>query len=76
MLAHILSDPRVKEVAISERGLRIVRQTSQGKRGEYLLLRQSVFENATVPGDQFAAGLEDLQTLRQIASTYRRSQAA
>jgi hypothetical protein len=47
-LAELLSDPRTKEVAITERGLRIIRQAAEGQRGEHLLLRQAVFDDAGV----------------------------
>jgi len=75
-LAEILADPRVKEVAISERGLRIVRQAAEGKRGEYLLLRQSVFERTVVPLEEFQTSLENLETLRRITSSHHQAWAA
>lgn len=43
-LSAVFADPRVKELAVTRRGCRVVTQAAQGKRGEYLLLRQSVFE--------------------------------
>lgn len=43
-LADALADPRCKEIAVTKHGLRAVVQASEGRRGEYLLLRQSAFE--------------------------------
>jgi len=75
-IGAILADPRVKEVAITERGLRIVRQAGEGKRGEHLLLRQALFENANVSHTDLESVLHHLETLRAIASTHGRARAA
>ena len=72
-LAGILADARVKEVAVTPRGLRIVRQAAEGKRGDHLLLRQSVFEDPSVPHADLARVLDGLQSLRAV--TGRRSEA-
>ena len=42
-LALLLADPRVKEVLVTPRGVRIVAQLCEGERGAYLLLRESRF---------------------------------
>lgn len=42
-LAGLLADPRIKEVLIAPRGVRIVTQLCEGERGAYLLLRESRF---------------------------------
>lgn len=42
-IAKILSEPRVKEVLLTPRGVRIVAQLCQGERGAYLLLRENRF---------------------------------
>lgn len=76
VIAGILKDPRVKEVAVTDRGLRIVRQASEGKRGEHLLLRQCVFENAQVQQGDFAAVLEQLHAMRNIIGSHRQAHAA
>ena len=76
VLAEILDDPRVKEIAITERGLRIVRQAAEGKRGEHLLLRQSTFENARVPSADLAGILAQLHAMRDIIGAHRRAHAA
>ena len=75
-LASILADPRVKEIAITPRGLRIIRQAGEGKRGDHLLLRQSVFENAAVPRRDLATVLDQLQAIRAITGAYGRARAA
>ncbi len=75
-LAGILADPRVKEIAVTPRGLRIIRQAGEGKRGDHLLLRQSVFENAAVPRRDLAAVLDQLQAIRAITGAYGRARAA
>jgi hypothetical protein len=75
-IAEILKDPRVKEVAITERGLRIVRQACEGKRGDHLLLRQSVFENAHVPREDLALILDQIHGMRSIVGAYREARAA
>jgi transcription initiation factor TFIIIB Brf1 subunit/transcription initiation factor TFIIB len=43
VLHNILSDKRVKEAVITPRGVRIVRQASEGDRGAHLILRQVRF---------------------------------
>lgn len=75
-LGTILADPRVKEVAVTERGLRIVRQAGEGKRGEHLLLRQALFENANVTHTHLESVLHHLETLRAIVDTHARARAA
>ncbi|MFA6139692.1 MAG: hypothetical protein WC684_03130 [Hyphomicrobium sp.] len=75
-LAGILVDPRVKEIAVTPRGLRIIRQAGEGKRGDHLLLRQSVFENAAVPRRDLASVLDQLQAIRTITGAYGRARAA
>jgi hypothetical protein len=63
-IAKILSDPRVKEVAVTALGLRIVWQAGEGRRGEHLLLRQAMFDNANVAAEDLAALLNALDGLR------------
>jgi hypothetical protein len=75
-LAEALADPCIKEIAITPRGLRIIRQACEGKRGDHLLLRQSVFENAVVPRRDLGTVLDHLQALRAVTSAYGRARAA
>lgn len=63
-LRAIFADPLVKEVAVTPKGLRIVRQADEGRRGEHLLLRQAVFDNAQVPPADIERALEQMAELR------------
>lgn len=45
-VARTLADAKVKEVAITDRGARIVYQLAEGRRGQHLLLRQCDFDQA------------------------------
>lgn len=63
-VASILNDPRVKEVAVTRRGVRIIRQVDEGRRGDYLLLRQAAFDTARIPQETLGQVLRELQTLR------------
>lgn len=67
-MAAILSEPRVKEIAVTGRGLRIIRQASEGRRGEYLLLRQAVFDNGAIAAETIGAVLDSLDALRVAAA--------
>lgn len=67
-IAAILSDPHVKEIAVTAEGLRLVRQADEGRRGEYLLLRQAVFDDAAVPAERLAAALDEIASLRRALS--------
>lgn len=70
-MAAILADARVKEIAVTRRGLRIVRQADEGRRGDYLLLRQAAFEMAPVAAETLAAAIAGIDALR--AATERSS---
>jgi hypothetical protein len=48
VLKSILGDACVKEIAMTAKGVRIVRQIAEGERGDHLLLRQAVFTDAVV----------------------------
>lgn len=63
-LRAIFADPLVKEVAVTPRGLRLIRQADEGRRGEHLLLRQAVFDNAQVPTADLERALSLLAELR------------
>lgn len=75
-LAAILSDPRVKEVAITKKGLRIVRQAGEGRRGEHLLLRQAMFDRANVSAGDLDGLLTSLEALRDAAASSSEARAA
>lgn len=77
VMADVFSDARVKEIAATDRGFRIIRQAAEGRRGPHLLLRQVAFDETSVPADLVAetlAGLERLQ--RAAASLSRKADAA
>jgi hypothetical protein len=63
-MAAILQDPRVKEIAVTRQGLRIIRQADEGRRGEYLLLRQAIFDQAAVSAEKLQAVLDEIETMR------------
>ena len=64
-VAALLRDAKVKEVAVTRRGLRIVYQVDQGKRGEYLLLRQSAFADCELPSATLVKLLERLMAVEE-----------
>lgn len=64
-LAPILADPRVKEIAVTREGLRLIRQADEGRRGEYLLLRQAVFDDAAVSAARLEEVLAALDGLKR-----------
>lgn len=66
-IADILQDPRVKEIAVTRQGLRIIRQADEGRRGEHLLLRQAVFDNGAVPPEALQSVLRKIESLRTAA---------
>lgn len=62
-IGRILSDPRVKEIGITRKGLRLVWQASEGRRGEHLILRQAIFDDAAVSRGDFEQLMEVLDRL-------------
>lgn len=75
-LGDILADPRVKEIAATPRGLRITTQSSEGRRGEHLLLRQAVFDDAEVAPGDLADAVARLATLASALSVQSMEVAA
>lgn len=67
-VARILADPRIKEVAVTPAGLRIIRQAGEGRRGEYLLLRQATFDAAAVPPETLQSLIAGIEALYRAAS--------
>lgn len=61
--ARILADPKVKEIAATQRGVRIVTQLAEGKRGQHLLLRQCDFEGAELTPARLDALVTSLKKL-------------
>jgi hypothetical protein len=54
----IFDEPRIKELLVTPRGVRVVRQAAQGARAEYMVLRQALFGTVRIPRDQLAAMLD------------------
>jgi hypothetical protein len=75
-LSASMSDPRVKEIAITSKGLRIIAQAGEGRRGEHLLLRQAVFDHAEVPAGDLVKLLGDIDLLRGAIEERRQKWAA
>ncbi|MGE0025394.1 MAG: hypothetical protein AB7S70_17365 [Hyphomicrobium sp.] len=71
-MAEILADPRVKEIAVTGDGLRIIIQASEGRRGDYLLLRQAVFDEASVAPAELESVLAGIERLRASLSPARK----
>lgn len=80
ILEKILADPRVKEVLVTPRGVRLVVQAAEGGRGAYLLLRGSRFDlDHVAPAllDETLAGLDRLaRTLSPNAEEIAHARAA
>jgi hypothetical protein len=76
VLARLLADPRVKEVTLTPKGARIVRQVAEGQRGEHLLLRQAVFGDAMVERADFMRTLSDVAVLVAQRDAHLKTEAA
>ena len=63
-----LADPRVKIVAVSPGGVRVVRQAAQGARGAYLLFRDTKFSKGGVPHEQSLAALSLAAEIARLMS--------
>lgn len=66
VLARILADPKVKEVGVTAKGLRLVWQAGEGRRGEHLLLRQSQFDVPSVASADIVRLLGQLDDLSRV----------
>ncbi len=74
--AAVLADPKVKEIAVTQRGVRIVRQLAEGKRGDHLLLRQCAFDGARLDPLELKNLLAQLEHLSQALRDASKGQAA
>jgi hypothetical protein len=61
----IFDEPRIKELLVTPRGVRVVRQAAQGSRAEYMVLRQALFGAVRIPCDQLAAMLDSAIALAE-----------
>ncbi len=57
---------QIKELVVSNRGVRIVRQVAEGKRGEHLLLRQSVFEGARLEAQELQTVVDAITRIENV----------
>jgi hypothetical protein len=76
IIGKILADPKVKEVGVTKKGLRLVWQASEGRRGEHLILRQCVFDDARVTRSDFARLLAYLDELSVAVTSSAEASAA
>lgn len=72
LLCRLFTDPRMKEIAATRKGLRLIWQAAEGHRGEHLLFRQCRFENAEV---QPSALLDLLAKLDEFGSSLEATRA-
>ena len=72
----IFDEPRMKELLVTPRGIRVVRQTAQASRAEYMVLRQSLFGAVRVPRDQLAAMLDAATALAEDLKKSTASESA
>lgn len=70
-IAALFSHPQLKEAAVTPRGVRIVRQVSQGDRGAHLLLRQARFSLDAVPAETILAALRDAERLSRALCDHK-----
>lgn len=65
-VAGLMADPRVKEVVLSPKGLRIVILAEEGARASYLIHRDAEFGSAPLPAPIAARRMQDLLDLSQV----------
>jgi len=62
-IGSFLADPRVKEVVATKKGVRVVWQAAEGKRGDHLILRQSAFGGTRIDPAVLVALFDGLETI-------------
>lgn len=67
-LAHMVADPKVKEVVITPSMLRVMVQAAEGDRGAHLMLRQVRFAIDTIPAETLRDAIALATTLRTLAN--------
>lgn len=63
--ADLFDDPRVKELLISPKGLRIVILAEEADRGRYLIFREAEMGRTPLPAARLAPVLDRLATIRE-----------
>ncbi|WP_413991394.1 hypothetical protein ACMDCR_04610 [Labrys okinawensis] len=77
VFAALLEDPRVKEIMLTPRGLRVIHQVAEGQRGAHLLLRQCDFGDARVETTTFLRLYDGLEAIAAaVEPTERRAASA
>ncbi|WP_045835320.1 hypothetical protein [Hyphomicrobium sp. 99] len=76
VLRRIFAEQRMKEVAVTGKGLRLIWQAGEGDRGQHLILRQSRFDDSAVAPEALAARLKDFDDLSAAIDKAREVQAA
>jgi hypothetical protein len=76
VLRRIFSDARMKEIAVTAKGLRLIWQAAEGARGDHLIFRQCRFESASVEPATFATLLSALDSLSLSLEIEDKAQAA
>ncbi len=64
----IFADPRVKELVISPKGLRLVILADEAERGRYLIFRDLEVGRRPLPKDRLSPLIDTLRALRQTLS--------
>ena len=62
-IGGLLADPKVKEVVATKKGLRVVWQAAEGKRGEHLILRQGAFASGPIDPAVLVSLFDDLEII-------------
>lgn len=65
-VASLMADPRVKEVVLSPKGLRVVILAEEGARGAYLIHRDAEFATAPIAAALVSRRMQDLLDLSQV----------
>lgn len=76
VLRRLFAEPRIKEIAVTRKGLRLIWQAAEGHRGEHLLFRQCRFENASVDPAVLRRLLSDLDDLGSSLDNTKEARAA
>ena len=66
LFRSLFFDPGVKEAAITPRGVRLVRQASEGDRGAHLLLRQIRFPITEISQDLVRLAISEAESLSEV----------
>jgi hypothetical protein len=76
VLQRIFSETRMKEAAVTAKGLRLIWQAAEGARGQHLIFRQCQFDNAAVDSTAFAKLLSALDDLSLSLDCTHKAEAA